>query len=403
MSNITYSTKITGDLVTAADMNEIKTAVNSKQDAEGGKGLSQENFTTAEKTKLSGVATGATANSSDAALLNRTNHTGTQAATTITEDSTHRFATDAEKTAWNAKQAALTLTTTGSSGAATLIGGTLNIPQYSGGGGGTVDSTIIDGSANAVAGNAVFDALATKADLASPALTGNPTAPTQALGNNTTRVATTAFVQQEIGNNAIYFDNTQFSGAGSSGDPITIIGGGGGGGSQYERLNQGSFSNNASVLISFDAYKTTHKAFKLILISLKAQTSTASLKIRFSANGTTALSGNNYSAVRGETTIFTNPQGTTTEAPSTEFTVYPNMDVAAGKYVEAEYNFNDINNAAKFPKIHGYTTGWAQGVGPGRHEITAHYEVASTFLGIQLYCSSGNIVSGEWMLMGLQN
>lgn len=37
----------------------------------------------AEKTKLSGVASGATANSSDATLLNRANHTGTQAISTI--------------------------------------------------------------------------------------------------------------------------------------------------------------------------------------------------------------------------------------------------------------------------------------------------------------------------------
>lgn len=34
----------------------------------------------------------------------RANHTGTQPATTIVEDANHRFATDAEKTAWNAKQ-----------------------------------------------------------------------------------------------------------------------------------------------------------------------------------------------------------------------------------------------------------------------------------------------------------
>lgn len=60
----------------------------------------------------------------------RANHTGTQAASTITEDATHRFATDAEKTIWNAKQAAITLTTVGTSGAATLTGGTLNIPNY---------------------------------------------------------------------------------------------------------------------------------------------------------------------------------------------------------------------------------------------------------------------------------
>ena len=38
----------------------------------------------ADKTKLNGIATGATANSSDATLLNRANHTGTQAAGTIT-------------------------------------------------------------------------------------------------------------------------------------------------------------------------------------------------------------------------------------------------------------------------------------------------------------------------------
>lgn len=41
-------------------------------------------YTTAEATKLSSIAAGATANSTDATLLNRANHTGTQAATTIT-------------------------------------------------------------------------------------------------------------------------------------------------------------------------------------------------------------------------------------------------------------------------------------------------------------------------------
>ena len=41
----------------------------------------------------------------------------------------------ATQTALNAKQNTLTLTTTGSSGAATLVGATLNIPQYTGGGG----------------------------------------------------------------------------------------------------------------------------------------------------------------------------------------------------------------------------------------------------------------------------
>lgn len=44
--------------------------------------------------------------------------------------------TASDWTTFNNKQSSLTLTTTGSSGAATLVGSTLNIPQYSGGGGG---------------------------------------------------------------------------------------------------------------------------------------------------------------------------------------------------------------------------------------------------------------------------
>ena len=44
----------------------------------------------------------------------------------------------------------------------------------------------------------ITTALGTKAPLASPALTGNPTAPTQTVGNDSTRIATTAFVKAAI-------------------------------------------------------------------------------------------------------------------------------------------------------------------------------------------------------------
>jgi hypothetical protein len=46
--------------------------------------------------------------------------------------------------------------------------------------------------------NAVFDALALKANLASPTFTGTPVAPTAAAGTNTTQVATTEFVTGAI-------------------------------------------------------------------------------------------------------------------------------------------------------------------------------------------------------------
>jgi len=49
--------------------------------------------------------------------------------------STDGYITAVDWNTFNDKQNALTLTTTGTSGAATLVGDTLNIPQYSGGGG----------------------------------------------------------------------------------------------------------------------------------------------------------------------------------------------------------------------------------------------------------------------------
>lgn len=46
-------------------------------------GLAAESYTTAEKNKLAAIAAGATANSTDATLLARANHTGTQAIATV--------------------------------------------------------------------------------------------------------------------------------------------------------------------------------------------------------------------------------------------------------------------------------------------------------------------------------
>ena len=63
-----------------------------------------------------------------------------------------------------------------------------------------LDGTIVDGDISATAAIAqskisgLSTSLGLKADLASPALTGTPTAPTAAAGTNTTQVATTAFV-----------------------------------------------------------------------------------------------------------------------------------------------------------------------------------------------------------------
>ena len=119
-------------------------------------------------------------------------------------------------------QEKITLTTDGS-GAATLIGNTLNIPITSGGGDGTVTSitatapltggtittsgTIgIPEATNLVDGYITKEAFATftnKADKDSPTFIGTPLAPTAASGTNNTQIATTEFVKTTVNNRLV--------------------------------------------------------------------------------------------------------------------------------------------------------------------------------------------------------
>jgi len=65
--------------------------LDNKVDKVTGKQLSTEDYTSAEKTKLSGIATNA----------NNYTHPDTHPATIITQTSTARFVTDTEKETWN--------------------------------------------------------------------------------------------------------------------------------------------------------------------------------------------------------------------------------------------------------------------------------------------------------------
>jgi hypothetical protein len=65
-------------------------------------------------------------------------------------------------------------------------------------------------------------AVATKADLASPTLTGTPAAPTASFGTSTTQVATTAFVQAALA--ALYPVGSIYTNATDSTNPGTLLG-----------------------------------------------------------------------------------------------------------------------------------------------------------------------------------
>lgn len=70
--------------------------------------------------------------------------------------------------------------------------------------------------------NNIATAIATKADLASPAFTGTPTAPTASFSTNTTQLATTAFVQTALA--AMYPVGSIYTNVSDSTSPATLFG-----------------------------------------------------------------------------------------------------------------------------------------------------------------------------------
>lgn len=80
-----------------------------------------------------------------------------------------------------------------------------------------VKGTEIDNEFNSIAG-----AISSKADLASPSLTGTPSAPTAPFGTNTTQLATTAFVTAAL--QAVYPVGSIYINAASTSNPSTLMG-----------------------------------------------------------------------------------------------------------------------------------------------------------------------------------
>jgi len=87
----TDETKLDGieagaDVTDAANVAAAGAFMKATDDADDiTEGTTNKLMTATERTKLAGIATGATANSSDATLLNRANHTGTQTASTVSD------------------------------------------------------------------------------------------------------------------------------------------------------------------------------------------------------------------------------------------------------------------------------------------------------------------------------
>ena len=103
---------------------QIGSLQSAKVDKETGKGLSTEDYTTAEKSKLAGIEEGA----------NNYAHPSTHPASIISQDSTHRFATDTEKAEWNSKLGTENILA-GDNVTVTASGGNVTISATGGGSG----------------------------------------------------------------------------------------------------------------------------------------------------------------------------------------------------------------------------------------------------------------------------
>jgi hypothetical protein len=95
----TSSTAYRGDRgKTAYDHSQATGNAHSATQDDIGDGTTYKQYSATEKTKLSGIATGATANDTDANLKARGNHTGTQSADTLTDGTTNKAFLATERT-----------------------------------------------------------------------------------------------------------------------------------------------------------------------------------------------------------------------------------------------------------------------------------------------------------------
>ena len=147
-----------------------QTALNTKVDKVAGKQLSTEDYTTAEKTKLSGLSNYTLPIASTTVLG------GVKAGATVTIDVNGVLNVSGTVTS-----------VAGKTGVVTLVKGDVGL--------GNVDNT---SDINKPVSTATQTALDLKANADNAALTGVPTAPTATVGTNTTQLATTAFVNAEI-------------------------------------------------------------------------------------------------------------------------------------------------------------------------------------------------------------
>jgi hypothetical protein len=160
--------------------------------------------------------------------------------------------------------------------------------------------------------DAISTAIATKANLASPALTGTPTAPTASVGTNTTQLASTAFVQAALAA-SLYPVGSIYINATSAINPATLFGFGTWTAFGAGRVMVGFDSSNAL----FDTAEETGGSANAIVVS---HTHTASVTDPGHAHSYTTNSSQAPQS-GSSTNCMTSPTSQTTGTSTTGITV----------------------------------------------------------------------------------
>ena len=112
---------------------------------------------------------------------------------------------------------------------------------------GTITGITMNGSSKGTSGvvdlGTVITDISGKADLASPTFTGTPSAPTAASGDNTTQIATTAFVQSAIDTKLATNDAMIFKGTIGTGGTVTALPATHNAGWTYKVITSGKYAN----------------------------------------------------------------------------------------------------------------------------------------------------------------
>lgn len=375
--------------------------------------------------------------------LNNVPNTDATNPSNIVENSTHRFVTDAEKTTWNGKQDSLPSPVAQATKVLTSNGTTwvLSVPSSV-----SVDSAPTQNSPNAVSSDGVYQGLFAKAPLVSPALTGTPTAPTAALNDNSTKLATTAWVNNQLDSEALYFTNNDFGGAGNQGSPMSVnasnvidkIGNtrgavlyrgaagwavlapgtsgqvfqtqgagadpiwanGGAGSSTVDVLVSQSVTNVASIMIDLTSFLSAYRRFEIVFEGVPV-TNNVSLQGQISTDGTNPLTASNYIYMFHYLTYSSEGRAGNTAQP--QWTIFDQLSNASNAHCSFRLNITNPNRAGV--RAQGSYAGMKEENGALFVEVNGGlvYTGSTVWGGLKLFMSSGNIASGVYQVIGYKN